>query len=331
MRTRSFALAALLLTGCGDGIGLSPFFEDELVEAPARSLGITVLPATPCETVLSQTSAAIAAGADVIAKKDFGYPLDPTNTEVFTDLPADQTLTFDVVTRDTGGLQMGRGCTTFSIDALEEPQPIELRALPSCQTPISRADVTLVIDTSVRMGLADQDAVHIGELMAAVLDPVAALPGTLWSVITFGHQDGVLVEPTTDLDAVRRQVRTLEGLAQGKTKLFDAIAKAAELSRARAVCGTRSVLFVLASFADDGSARTFEDAQISLVATRGDPTDDLYVIGVGFSDEGYTDLDDLVPMTVDALITGVGSRAQMSVAFREGRDKIAELSRPAAP
>lgn len=331
MRTRSLGLA-LLLTGCGDGIGIDPFFADELVEAPARSLGITVLPgSSSCETVATKTSSEIAVAGDVVAKKESGYPIDPTSDEVFAELPTDQRLTFDVVARDSGGLQMGRGCASFQIDELEAAPRIELRALPACTVPVTRVDVTLVIDTSVRMGIADPEVVHIDELMAAVLDPVAALPGTVWSVITFGHADQELVPPTTDLEAVRSNVRTLVGVAMGKNKLFDAVAKAAELTRARAVCGTRSVIFVLASDADDGSTRSFEDAQVSLVASRGDPTDDLYMIGIALHEGGVRDLDDLVPMTVDALITGAGNRAQMGVVFREARDKIIELSRPPMP
>ncbi len=330
MRTRSLALA-LLLTGCGGGTGIAPFFADELVEAPTRSVSLTVLPgSTSCETVATKTSAEIAAGGDVIAKKNLGYPVDPTDDEVFAELPSDQRLTFDVVARDTGGLQVGRGCATFQIDELEEAPRVELRALPSCSVPVTRADVTLVIDTSVKMAFADPDVVHIGELMAAVLDPVAALPGTVWSVSTFGHADAELVAPTTDLDAVRAGVRTLDGIATGNNKLFDAVAKAAELSRARAVCGTRSVLFVLASDSDGGSARSFEDAQVSLIASRGDATDDLYMIGVALEQNGYRDLDDLVPMPVEALVIGVGTRSQMAAGFREARDKIIELSRPSA-
>lgn len=327
MRIQSFGLA-VLLAGCGEGIGVRAFFADELVEAPARSLGITVLPATDCEAVLSKTHGENAAGPAVIAKKDFGYPMDPTDAEVFAELDSSATLTFDVAARDSGGLLVGRGCVTDSIDALSAPLEVQLRALPVCTTPVTRTDVTFVIDTSVRMGIADQEAAHIGELMAAVLDPVGAIPGTVWSVITFGHADEVRVEPTTDLEAVRSSVRALEGVSSGKAKLFDAVAKAAELTRARAVCGTRPVVFALASFSDEGSARPFEDAQISLIGGRGDTTDDLFLIGVGFTDSGYHDLDDLVPQTVDALITGAGSTAQMRVAFRQGRDKIIELSRP---
>lgn len=317
-----------LLAGCGQSVGVSATFTDDLVEAPARSLSLTFLSSSSCDAVLSALPATVATLPNALATRDYAYPLDPSQSDVFDDLPSDTSITVDAVARSSTGLVIARGCRTFTIDALEEPAEIPLRALPECANTSTRLDVTLVIDTSVRMALADQEAAHIPELMAAVLDPVGAIPDTLWSVITYGHADEVLLEPTTDLTAVRTAVNTLQNLATGQPRLFDAMAKATERARARAVCGLRPVIFVVASYRDEGSARSFTDAQVGIIGARGDATDDLYLMAVTLTDEAYIDVDGMAPMPVEALVMGAGSRAQMAQSFRDGRDKIIELSRP---
>lgn len=325
-------LGCAALAGCGASFGLQATFSDELVEAPARSARITVHDRASCEELFTKSSTDAARLPDVLASFERGYPIDPTDDSVFESLPTDQALTFDVVVLDERGLMIARGCESATLGTLEAALPIPVHTLPVCASAATSLDVMLVLDTSVGMQLADQDGAHIPELLATVFDPEAVFPDTVWGIVTYGHESRASerLPPTTDFMAARNLLHGLETVAQGESRLFDGITLGAELLRARAVCGRKPVLFAVVGFADRGSEHTFEDAQIGIVSSRGEPADDLYFVGVALTTEGYGDLDDLLPTTVLGSVTGAANRALMTQAFRDVRDTLAELRTPPA-
>jgi len=328
MRFLAWAPAALLFAGCSGSTGLDATFSDELVEAPARAVQVSVFDGTSCKDIMSDVPKPGRAG--LLKTYDHRYPLDPSDATVFNELPTDRPLTFEIVVRDEGGLQIARSCQLITIEQLEDAAVVEMRTMPICDAPPNKLDVMIVLDTSVGMQLADQDGAHIPEILGTVLDPTAAFPDTIWGLVTYGHENRAteLVMPTSDLNTMRDALRGLEGVADGESHLFDGMSRATDLLRARAVCGRKPVVFAVVGFADQGSTKKFDDAQIGIVSSRGDATDDLFLAGVALTNEGFSDLDDLVPMTVEALVTGAGSRALMTQAFREVRDQLAVLRTP---
>lgn len=324
------ALAALLpfAASCGGGSdGLELFFQDELVEAPARNVEILALRGKSCEEVLSVSHESLRSDPGLLLRAFEPYPVNPEH-ELLADLPSSEAVTLAIAAYDSELLQVARACRTVTLDgSQDEPLRIELRALPDCAAPPSKLDVMLVLDTSFQMEFADPDRAHIPELLDSVLDPATVFPETTWGVVTFGHNDRAaeLLPPTSDLQEVRRTISALEGVHQGQPRLYDALHKATALLRARAVCGRAPALVVVASAFDSGSERFFEDAQIGVFATAGDSSDDLFLFGIALSTESYEVLDRLIPEGELGVVTGAGSRAQIDVVMREARDALAAL------
>jgi hypothetical protein len=320
--------AAASLAGCGaGGPTLELFYEDELVEAPTRSVEVFALRSESCDEVLSESHRSLEESGRLLLERSFRYPLSP-DTPVFEDLPGDESLALSVVGYDSTLLRISRGCTVVKLDRVDTIR-MELRALPSCRELPTKLDVMLVIDTSEDVALADPDGAHIMQLLETVLDPTGALPETRWGVVTFGHDDRALelVELTTDLERVRTAVADLASLHSGPTRLFDGVAKGTALLRARAVCPYLPAVVLISSSSDGGSALRFEDARIGVFAGREDREDDIFVFGLALSEPAFADLDDLIPEGERGSITRAASPDEISLALREARSTLNGLLR----
>ena len=112
--------------------------------------------------------------------------------------------------------------------------------------------------------------------------------------------------------------------ANGTAHLYDGVIKAGGLLRARAVCGRRPAMMILAGDGDNGSTHPIEEAAIAAYGVQGDPTEAIFSYGIAFDDAASTDLktiiiDDSVG-TVDNISAG-GSDA-ISLAINSARDAI---------
>jgi len=84
------------------------------------------------------------------------------------------------------------------------------------------------------------------------------------------------------------------------------------------------VLVVVTGLADEGSEKRFEDARIGLFATQGDFDDDIFTVGIALSNEGFIDIEDLIPEDI-GLIKGAQTEAQVYQAFEIAKAAIDAL------
>ena len=123
-----------------------------------------------------------------------------------------------------------------------------------------QASVVLVLDSSGSMQATDVSPTRLAAARAAAATFLDNVPEELpVGLVTFSDGASVLVAPTTDHDAVRRALETLE--AGGGTAIGDAIAAATELQ------GSRQV----ATLADSGGAE--ETRQVVLLLSDGAPSE----------------------------------------------------------
>ncbi len=330
------ALAALTTGwfGCGGPPGLDATFDDPLVEAPARNVDILVFgDGKSCDVVQGATHQSWVNNDSVVKHAKRDYPLNSGDSDILSEVATEGVVTIDVQILDSSGIQIARGCQTVTLSTAPNPVSIKVHSLPQCQALPTRLDVQIVLDTSSAWSLTDLEHAHLQDFTAIMLDPVSVLPGTRWSIVTYGHKVGAsavneVLPPTEDLDAVREKIASLVDVQSGETRMFDGLYLGTTLSRARAVCGTYSSVVVLSAGPERGSTRRFEDAQIGFFSTPGDSTDDLYLFGIAFTTPGFTDLDAVLPMGGHGTVTGASGRPQWQEAYREARTALVHLVQP---
>lgn len=315
-------VVAALGAGCESQVALHAFFDDELVEAPTRSLSLAGVRGLDCEGVLSRPHDDLG-GAGEVAGRWFGrYPVHPEEP-VFADFPTGERLALDVAALDASFLQVGRACVPLTLDGVVDQVDVQLLALPRCKTAPQGLDVMLVIDTSLSAEVADPGHAAIAALGEILLQPGAMPAGTMWGVVTFGSGDRAaeLQSLTADVDHVRGVVESLGASYSGSSRLYDGISKGAELLRARALCGRKPALLVIASTADEDSERRFFDAGLAIFASREVQDDDLFTFAIGLSVEAYDELDEIVPQTAGT-VTAAAPGVQLRFAVQEARDAL---------
>ncbi len=123
-----------------------------------------------------------------------------------------------------------------------------------------RASVVLALDSSGSMQATDVEPTRLDAARAAANSFLDSVPDELpVGLVTFSDGANVLVPPTTDHDAVRRALETLE--ADGGTAIGDAIAVATQLQ------GSQQA----ATLADSGAAE--ETRQVVLLLSDGAPSE----------------------------------------------------------
>ncbi len=321
----SSALALAFAAGAGCG-GPSPtldlFYQDELVEAPTRSIDMTAVGGSSCEQILSREHDTLDRGESELARRAARYPLSP-ELEIFKDFPRTEPIDLDIAAFDGTFLQVARACTRVTLDDVEDIR-LELRALPTCEKEPTTIDLVIALDTSRGIDLADPTRAY---LAAADEVLVRGLTSTAtFGLVTFGHENAALelVPATGDRALLSGVIQSLQRVQSGKTRLFDGVAKGAAILRSRAVCGRRPVLVVVTGLADEGSEKRFEDARIGLFATQGDFDDDIFTVGIALSNEGFIDIEDLIPEDI-GLIKGAQTEAQVYQAFEIAKAAIDAL------
>ena len=330
----ALAVLATGWLGCAGPPGLDASFDDPLVEAPARNVDILVFgDGKSCDQVQAATHQSWVNDSSVVKHAKRDYPLDPGDGDLLSEVSTEGAVTIDVQILDSSGIQIARGCQTVTLSSAPNPVSLRVHSLPQCQALPTRLDVQIVLDTSSAWSLTDLEHAHLQDFTAIVLDPVSVLPGTRWSIVTYGHKIGAspvneVLPPTEDLEAVREMITALVDVQSGETRMFDGLFLGTTLSRARALCGTYSAVVALSAGPERGSTRRFEDAQIGFFSTPGDSTDDLYLYGIAFTTPGYTDLDAVLPMGGHGIVTGAGGRPQWQEAYREARSALVHLVQP---
>jgi len=289
------AAGIVLCAGCAGGIELNLFYKDELVEAPTRHVDIVALRGSSCAEALSRshdTNAGLA-----VARRALRYPVSP-DEDPFDGFP-EETLTLDVVGLDHGLLQLSRACREVDLGAGGRLD-LELRTLPECPTPPTALELSIVLDTSVGMQVADPDRNHITALRDFIVHE--GFPAASWSLVSFGHDDTATEQViSSTIGPVLAALGRLERAHRGRTRLYDGMVLSASLARARALCGRRAAMLLIVGSHDDGSKHRFEEAALGLYATQGDAKDDLFTFGLGLSESAFEDLGAVIP-------DGVGRR-----------------------
>jgi hypothetical protein len=299
MRAPSFLLLTVLAfsgVACpGSSREVKLFFVDELVEAPAREASIIGLIGSDCETLLAIPHEQAKDAATVLFSRTARWPVPP-DSEIFDDIPTDREILLLVAVYDSTQLLIARACQNINLADPATPE-VELRALPACSNGPTQLDVTIVLDTSTEMEVVDPELLHLDELVPRVIEAQNYPSGTTWGIFTYGDQSGVAeaLAPTTDVEAVRAAVQQLRMTHLGPARLWDGVYDATGKMRARALCGRRPALLLLAGSVDAGSARLREDASIGIFASRDDDSDDIYAHGIALSGDAYLDLDLLIP------------------------------------
>lgn len=278
---------------------LEIFFEDELVEAPARSTHIVGLTGADCEAILSVPHDRAQTAGTVIYQATGRYPLDPS-LDLLSSLPRGSPFALDIAVYDAEEILMARACEIVTLDpAMKTMLRIELHALPFCPNrPATVVDVVLVLDTSTAMAVADTEKTVLADLRTRVVEGTRLPAGSTWSIITHGHTapPAELLAPTTDIEAVKSAIDALiPTQMSGAPLVYDAVSRAAAVERARAVCGRKPAILAILGGRDGGSERLAEDAAIGIIGTRDDVTDDIYTFGLGLTRDTYDVLKDFIP------------------------------------
>ncbi|MCK6550087.1 VWA domain-containing protein [Myxococcota bacterium] len=320
-QTCALSLSLAALAGCArepDSIEL--FFLDEVLEAPARSAEVIVYQSTECDAVLSLPHDASPAPGVIVTRLSSTYPMNPEH-DWLANLPRGIPLVVAAAVFDASELVMARACevVTLSPDASTEVR-IEMHALPQCpDRPRAAVDVTIVLDTSTAMSVADTEGTHITELESTVIDGAQLPAGSTWSIIAHGHVPVTeVLAPTTDVEAVKSAIEALGAVNGGVPLVYDASAQAISLARARAVCGRVPAVLILLGGADGGSMRSPQDSKFLLVGAQGDSTDDIYGHAIGMNARSYDVLNEMIPENgyVTGAETQLSRRAAMIDAAR---------------
>lgn len=164
----------------------------------------------------------------------------------------------------------------------ETIEPMSVEPLAAVRAPI---DVVLLMDTSGSMwGMPMADARQAATAFVAAMGPEDEI-----AVVSFGTTVEVLSDFTADRIALRRAVESLE--AEGRTALYDGVARSAELLIAR---GERDrVVVLLSDGGDNASVNSIDYAVERLRASRAP----MYAIAL---ETPETDLDALASMAAQS-------------------------------
>jgi hypothetical protein len=318
-------LALLAGSGCGqapDALAVS--FADELVEAPARTIRLTVVRGASCAELLTAEVESLADQGTVLVERTGRYPVAP-EAALLEGLPRGEALSFHVAAHAADDVRVARDCAEAT---LEPDQPttvaIELLGLPACEARPTALDLTLVLDTSRGMQSAD-----LG-LGGALIESLAELVesgfavGSSLSVVAHGHVAPAELSGPSDEATTAAALRELEGVSGGEAVLYRAIAFASQRMRARARCGRQPAMLVVAGGSDASAPGELESAVIGLVATRGERRDDLPVYAIAVSPAARADLD-YAEIADYGEVAGVLTRAALEEALRTARARMQAL------
>lgn len=293
---RRQVLTLVFLVGCGGpAASLEVTFTDELVEAPARTVDITVIDSSDCEAILSVPHDEAKTVGTVLAQRQSAYPLDP-ESDLLNELPTGRALAFDIAVYDATPTLIARNCQVAEISASNETKIIiPMLSLPVCNTPATALDLMIVLDISEAAAAAD--ASMGGQMIPRVRAFVASgfSEGTTLSVVTHGPAaPSVLIGPTAVLSELDAALEPLPMMYLGRGQPYEAISLASGLLRARAVCGRRPAILTLVASPDSGAAGSLDEALIGVAAARMEPVDDIFTAGIGVTVPGNTALVDLL-------------------------------------
>lgn len=300
MHMRWQVLALMVVVGCGGpAASLEVTFTDELVEAPARTVDITVVDTTDCEALLSVPHDEVKSIGMVLAQRQAAYPLDPDGG-LLDELPTGRSMAFDIAVYDSTPTLIARNCQVAEISASNDTEiKVPMLSLPVCATPPTALDLMIILDLSDAAAAAD---VSMGSQMIPRLRAFVASgfsTGTTLTVVTHGPSaPAVLVGPTSVLSEVDAALEPLPTTYLGQGQPYEAITFGAGLLRARAVCGRRPAILTLVASPDSGALGSLDEALIGVAAARMEPADDIFTAGIGVSLQGNTALVDLLGETL---------------------------------
>lgn len=314
-RASLIASLTLLLLGCGgDPDILKLNFIDALVEAPARSVRVAAVTDASCQRLLTVPHEQLDDVATVILRRSAPYPVNPKE-DVLEGLPRDQSLAIDVSVLDATSTQITRACVDdVQLQSSQSTVEVEVHGLARCAERAKSLDLALVLDTSLGMRAANIGVEN--QLIASLQTFVEnmGVPGgeVRFSIITHGHTEpSEWLAPTTDREAVVAALEALRDTAGGTALHFEGLEVGAKQLRARAVCGRRPALLWIGGGSDESSPQAFQLATIGVVATRGEPFDDIFIFGFGISENAVGAMRDLADDVDLATVEGALSAAAL--------------------
>jgi hypothetical protein len=312
-------LAPTLACG-GSEATIKLVYPDPVIEAPTRNVDLVAITSTSCDQVQSRIHGDVAQDPKVVAHELAKYPLaKPTILKM---VPPNVSVALDVVGLDANLVQVARGCAIVPAGTHSTIE-VDLKSLPVCMKHPTTLDTMIVLDTSASMVIADPQLVHIDALLNDVLIPNAMLPNSTYGLITFGQGDPQeLVPQTGDLNLMRNAINSARTLNQGVPHLYDGVIKAGGILRARAVCGRRSAMMILAGDTDNGSSHPIEQAAIAVYGVQGDATEGIFSYGIGLDDPAYNDLKVIVPEGAGQIENAAAASAAITMAIIDAREAI---------
>jgi hypothetical protein len=272
----------------------------------------------------------IARIATVELNKRTSFPINP-NDDVLNGAPRGRALAIDVVVLDERDNVVGRGCVETT---LEPSTPanivIEMMALPICETPPRFVDLSIVLDVSLDMQVADAALGNtlIDELIM-FMDLTGFPPSTRFSLVTHGPGDPTEhVTSTEDREAMKAGFEDYRMLTGGTSRHFTAIQLATERMRTRAVCDRRPALLIISAGVHANEIGAFENARIGMAGIQGDSRDDIYSFGIALSDGALADLQDLIMQNELGEVDGARTMASFREALSQARYRFQGLVGP---
>ena len=315
------------LWGCSDLDVLTATFDDELVEAQARTVALKVVDDADCPTLLRVEHGRVEDVANVLAVREGGYPINP-ESGILEDLPRGRPLVFDLSVLDRESRQIARACQGVTMPSSGNTEvTMTMRALPKCaQAPVA-LDVAIVLEASLAMRNAD---VALGSALvsrvAGFLDEDISAGGDRWLLVTHGPtvDPEVTVALTDDRDAVATAVSQTVDTFGGESRLYDAARLATVALRARAVCGRRSVVLAIAAGTDTGPLGGQQLAVAGLDGDRNTTDDDLFGVGIGVSADAKRALDQILIDTLGESQAALTSPS-LDAALTRARERFRSL------
>ena len=304
---RSVLTVALVLVGCSDLDVLDASFGDELVEAQARTVELKVVDNADCVALSRIEHAQLESVANVVAVRRAGYPIDP-ESGILKGLPRNRPIVFDLSVLDAEGRQVARACEAVTLPDGATEIRLVVRTLPECSAPPEALDVAVVFDASLAMRNANVAfGAQLPSRVTAFFDEPVSPANDRFALIVHGPtvDPEIAVPLTEDRTAIGAGIEQAAAGFGGDSRLFDAARLGTIVLRARAVCGRRPVLLILAGGADAGPLGGRDLAIAGLAGDRAAPEDDLIADGIAVTAAAKSAL--------DAILQNDGSTSQVAL------------------
>ena len=305
---------------CSSPLAIELYYDDPLIEAPARTVNLHLLQDISCEAVMSRPHGEGVNTPEFIKQYNYSYPVLNKAIEV-EDLEGEEKISVAVEVYNRQLTSVARGCLSGSVQDLEILR-IQLFVLPRCETPPAAIDLSLVIDTSASSFAVDDQLLHLEALKKVFVKEEIF---SRWTIIktggtpklmTVGNSSAIEVEAV--IDDLRVQY------TEPTNQLFDGIALAAKTVRAKALCGRVPTIFVYTAGPDNGSVLNLQNATLGVGGSSMDSEDNIYTVGFALEQQGFSEMINIIPENSGSYILGTQPEL-LEQQFFEAREQLQAL------